>query len=765
MPSPDKQILKDLMDGRFSFWDHIREYPFFAVNQKGQILESFSGQSFLHASLVAHIRRDGNIFKGFDFGKATDLKRLAPGRHLIYPRPGYFRLETADAFYTQLPMCYLSLSRIRQDLFAAALHLPKFLPIGHSRNSNPVIYLDARDRVVGFNHPFFDYFRTKFPNPNTLLGKPAHGLLAPTPGRVRQIFLKLKPKGREAVFMPFHDRQHSSQVEAYPASMLTVNPKGWHWNNLGETIAFLSWPLQLDMLRTECFIDLKLRLEKGSFPLVILGDRLNKKEDPDTFGYTLGVQPTPRRLSLKKFGYVMHQSSEVQAIMPGAYRIRVRMAAGGFQYKITGGACLTYVDPRPIEKEDFYISLGLRAGSHVKIDDIVIKTRQAANTIGPLYPLTRILTRHPQYATMDTFYNHFLSLAYPGTSGYVLKDVTKLKAELDRFRTLYGEEKKEGERLRLLLKGGTGQETVFLGESPAIKNILSQIDAVADSRATLLIEGDTGTGKEVFARFIHEQGHKANQPFVKVDCSTLSPTLIESELFGHERGAFTGADQARQGKLELAQNGTLFLDEVNNLPMDIQAKLLHFMQSQEFTRVGGTKSIALDLRIIIASNLRLEELVRLGNFRQDLYYRINILKIHLPPLCDRKEDIPVLSTHFIGQFSAQLQKPAPELSAGAYKKMYAHTWPGNIRELKNVLQRAVVFSEKKVIEAPDLDLPETSLVKKRGLEREAFINALEKAGGNIRQAARTLGVSRLTVYNYLKRCNVDLQAIRSKKEG
>lgn len=296
----------------------------------------------------------------------------------------------------------------------------------------------------------------------------------------------------------------------------------------------------------------------------------------------------------------------------------------------------------------------------------------------------------------------------------------------------------------------------MIGESPAIKDVMYLIEKVSNSSATVLITGESGTGKEVAAVAIHQSSPRRDYPFVPVNCAALPENLLESELFGHEKGAFTGALARKMGRFELADKGTIFLDEITEMPLSMQVKLLRVLQEKSFERVGGTETLNVDVRIIAASNRDISTAIEKGLFREDLYYRLNVLHINLPPLRDRKEDIPVLTSHF-------LEKLRPtylvnSIAEDAMKLLLKYNWPGNIRELQNVLERAAIISRSNEITADDLPREfQTSQPKSGGelvinipdsgisledLEKELIIKALEKSKGNQTRAAQLLGITR-----------------------
>lgn len=249
-------------------------------------------------------------------------------------------------------------------------------------------------------------------------------------------------------------------------------------------------------------------------------------------------------------------------------------------------------------------------------------------------------------------------------------------------------------------------ERTFIAESPAMKEILEMVGQVADSRATVLVTGESGTGKEVVARMIHSLSARNANPFVAISCAALPETLLESELFGHEKGAFTGADSAKAGRFELADTGTLFLDEVGDIPMPIQIKLLRVLQEREFERLGSTKATRVDVRLVTATNRDLQEAVDDGTFRLDLLYRLQVVEIHLPPLRERKEDIQPLCEHFLAKYSAENGRSLAKVGTDALALLCAYEWPGNVRELENTMERATVMASAEDIELLPKHLPQ-----------------------------------------------------------
>jgi len=318
------------------------------------------------------------------------------------------------------------------------------------------------------------------------------------------------------------------------------------------------------------------------------------------------------------------------------------------------------------------------------------------------------------------------------------------------------------------LKNELKQKYTFkniIGQSGAMQEVFKAVEKVVDSSVTVLIQGESGTGKELIARAIHYHSKvRANKPFVAVNCTALPESLLESELFGHEKGAFTGAAGRRVGKFEQANNGTIFLDEVGLMSPTTQAKVLRVLQEREFERVGGTELIKVDVRIISATNKDLEEAMKKGEFREDLYYRISVFPIKLPPLRERKEDIPLLAAHFLQKYNKQENKEIEGISPDALELLMAYNWPGNVRELENAIERAVVLATDNEIKARELPAAVRSLGEKKlyesdntlsswieKLEEEALRQALLENEGNISKTAKKLGIGRATIYRKAKK--------------
>ncbi|NPB09826.1 MAG: sigma-54-dependent Fis family transcriptional regulator [Thermodesulfobacteria bacterium] len=360
-----------------------------------------------------------------------------------------------------------------------------------------------------------------------------------------------------------------------------------------------------------------------------------------------------------------------------------------------------------------------------------------------------------------------------GAYDYLTKPVRKEEITLVLEKALETRRlRRENEylRRRLWQEWGYGE---IIGKSQPMRQVFSLIEKVADTDSTILILGESGTGKELVARAIHQASHRRDGPFIPVNCGAIPEELLESELFGHEKGAFTGAIKTRVGRFELAHGGTIFLDEVSEMSPKLQVKLLRVLQERTFERVGGTRPIQVDIRVIAATNRDLEKEVREGRFREDLYYRLNVIPIKLPPLRERREDIPLLIEHFLKRFAKRKNREVTGISREALECLMRHDWPGNVRELENVIERMVILSNNEIlaledvpeyilgkagspplVNVDDFDIPEEGINLPHMVsefEKRLILKALEKTGWVKNRAAKLLHINRTTLIEKMKK--------------
>jgi len=355
-----------------------------------------------------------------------------------------------------------------------------------------------------------------------------------------------------------------------------------------------------------------------------------------------------------------------------------------------------------------------------------------------------------------------------GAHDYLTKplDFDKLRLTIDR--AMEHTRLKEENRLLRETLGHQFDTQNIIGNSPKMINLLETVAQVAPSEATVLISGESGTGKELIAGAIHFNSLRKKGPFVKINCAAITETLLESELFGHEKGAFTGADRRKEGRFSQAHGGTLLLDEVGEMSLMMQVKLLRALQEREFNRVGGESTIQVDVRVIAATNKNLKDQINEGAFREDLYYRLNVVELEVPPLSDRKEDIPLLTQHFLELFAAKNRKEIKGFTPRAMDNLIRYDWPGNVRELMNAVERGVVLSRSSYLDVPDFPFMKDSMLQNdqdsttpaklsmqgdvplEKIEKTAILKTLEAANGNKSEAARRLGITRKTLHKKLK---------------
>ena len=436
-----------------------------------------------------------------------------------------------------------------------------------------------------------------------------------------------------------------------------------------------------------------------------------------------------------------------------AHRVMLKKLIGGWGYNVfeadDGGAAIEEVRRRPFD----LILMDIRM---MKVSGI--EALEQIRQINPSIPVI-IMTA---YASVETA----VSALKKGAYDYLTKplDFDELQIALTRA-TEHNRLIRENEDLKRLLGEKFDRQSI-IGRSAAMVRLLEMVEQVAPTQATILIAGESGTGKEVIANAIHFNSNRKAAPFVKINCAALTETLLESELFGHEKGAFTGADKRREGKFVQADGGSIFLDEVSEMSPSMQVKLLRVLQERELTRVGGSDVVKVDVRVIAASNKDLKKEIRDGRFREDLFYRLNVVALAVPPLRERTDDIPLLAQSFLKTFAERNARTISGFTPAAMQKLVQYSWPGNVRELMNTVERAVVLSRNASIDAEELVFPMadqaiaawpvplsagTGQLPLEEVERRSILEALEACGGNKSEAARRLGITRKTLRKKLEK--------------
>ena len=423
------------------------------------------------------------------------------------------------------------------------------------------------------------------------------------------------------------------------------------------------------------------------------------------------------------------------------------------------------------ERFDVYLAEDAKAAMELlerESFDVMLTDFRMPNEDGmKLIARAKSLTKPPICILMTAYGSEELAVdaMKRGADDYIAKGRLQIDELEMRIARAVRSQKLEVENvvLRQQLDEKFGMENI-VGESPAMKEIFDVVQQVAPTRATVLLLGESGTGKELVARAVHQLSPRAKQPFVTVHCAALAATLLESELFGHEKGAFTGAHERRIGRFEQAQGGTLFLDEIGEIDATIQIKLLRFLGERTFERVGSNKTLTADVRLVAATNKNLETLVQAGTFREDLFFRLRVVEINLPPLRDRVGDIPLLAQGFLREFAAENHKPVKDFTADALELLLNHRWPGNVRELRTAIESAVVLCRGERISARDLPRilradsglggdPGRALAKNdltvKEAEKQLIVRALKETKGNRTLAAKKIGMARRTFHRKL----------------
>ena len=434
-----------------------------------------------------------------------------------------------------------------------------------------------------------------------------------------------------------------------------------------------------------------------------------------------------------------------------AHRTMLRTLMGGWGYGITeaddGAGAVEAVRERPFDLVLMDIRM-LRVSG--------IEALEAIRRHNPAIPVILMTA----YSSVETAVDALKKGAYD----YLTKplDFDKLRVTVERAME-HLRLKAENRQLRERIDGHFDPQNI-VGTGPAMTRLLATVSQVAPTEATVLIQGESGTGKELVANAIHFNSHRRDGPFVKLNCAAITETLLESELFGHEKGAFTGADRRKEGRFKAADGGTFLLDEVGEMSLTMQAKLLRVIQEREVTRVGGDAPVPVDVRLISATNRDLAERVREGAFREDLYYRLNVIHLTLPPLRERREDIPLLASHFLGMLAEKHGKAVKGFSPDVMDQLIRAPWPGNVRELANAIERAVVLARGGYIDDldpiadqpagrdhPAADDPPAGGQSLEAVEKATILKTLAATGGNKSEAARRLGITRKTLHAKIKK--------------
>lgn len=646
--------------------------------------------------------------------------------------------------YTLLPVQFCRLSRLSETTLLALVFSDPALPqIEHYED--PICFFDTDERLCAFNHPFYALLSPWYKEPSLLLGKNLRDCLIETPSQME-----------EAFFRTFTLPSLSPQTEQLDRFRIA---------NSSRDISLLTWPDEVPFMEKPCVLEFQCRSASGLPPLVLVGNPGLSEVNlltPDQAGFSIGPDADGQRLLFKRIGYLTAASPALPAAIPGSVQnIRIILGCDFFRYSIDGNEAFSFWNRSPFLVQRQYLNLGVRPGENLELLEFRTGFGPAHDEKPPLPALrfTRLPDRHFAFTY---FANPLMRAAARTLRGIILHDVSALHKEIEF-------EEKKGRELKTRLDKFS-QGPVFIGKSAVVRKVLDYGETMAKTSMPILIQGETGTGKSALACYLHSRGPASRKPLVTMDCSTIPHELFESLVFGHMKGSFTGAFADSAGLLEKADHGTVYIDEIQNLSVLDQAKLLHVLQERKITRVGATEPVPLDLRFIISANEDLKARVKAGTFREDLFYRISGVTLRMPPLRERREDLPELCAHFLRTASEEAGRQVESLAPECRALLTAHDWPGNVRELRNVLTHAAVFSTGPVITSAVLRAaldagrpaaaPETPAEGVGRISRAQFIALLKRHRGRVIPAAREMGVTRHAVYYNLKRFGMSLKEFR-----
>ncbi|MBL8026069.1 MAG: sigma 54-interacting transcriptional regulator [Fibrobacteres bacterium] len=678
-------------------------------------------------------------------------------------------------FYTDLTQIIMASKPIESGLYLGRIAQLEFYPVIKSSSLNSILMVDNEtDAIRGFSDSFYSLFSSKYANPIDMIGKHLREFITPSPAEFQKAQQTLispsKENGYQKILdIDFKNASAADYLIPYGGDFTSLT-NGCKWTNNGNAACYALLKNSIRTKDTDFILTLEYdNLGQSGLFFILGANREFRLEAPDDKGYSAGDVmdiETRNTTVIKRNGDILY-ASRFTTIIAGRHVFDFCKTGETISVYKNNELTASYVDTDFLHAAKGQLVLALRPGKSCLLSKMVLKTKvveSAAKNISKRL-MCRTIEKPTRYFVLDRFYSSMLGQTdFLHISGFLLSSVTEIQEQAKEF----------GLKYKSLLAGTTpSSATSFICNSSPMNHVRDTAVLAAKSDATVLIEGPTGAGKEVLARFIHESSKRKDGPFVKVDCATVPQSLIESHLFGHEKGAFTGAIGQNIGLFEAAQNGTIFLDEIGNLNLEVQAKLLQFFNDFTITRVGSNSPIRLDIRMVAASNVKLKTLVKNGLFREDLYYRLNVISIVIPPLKERKDDILPLSRHFLNKFTGEQGKDIVAFTEEAEKRLLAHDWPGNVRELANVVQRAVIFCNdsevpEKLIQMPDIvssDVAENTRPKKsRRLTKhtlpETVLVSLRKHDGNATLVAKELKMSRTTLYKFLEQNKMKLDSFR-----
>lgn len=733
----------------------------------GKILNIYNSHNkwignFMVAGLIDRLEIKPNIRDSFDFSNKNLDELCSNSVQQSFPvKESIVFYEGADDFVTDLPVCFIRVYKTKSNkylgvVFPSGAIAPKI----HQKNTS-IVYVDDTDIIRGYSLGMFNTQKNLNGRAN-ILGQPLYKFLSPTPLQIRKSYFdKYRDikKGWRKVFSC--DSLSEGTILKLTAD-ITFN--GSIWNNTSNKLQYIKIDIPVNFQSKNYRLSVDCDITNCEGPILVAGGIPLTNHQID---YQAAASFEKDGHVLKRQGIPIQYSSAPKP--NGRTVLALEKIGRGLCYIVNNVPIIEYYDVELNENEESFFSIGLRIGYSIKINRILVES-DTLSQITEIEMVSETLKKpRRNYSMLRMGYTN-LGKRFPTVEAYLFNDVTSLQARVDTYRLQYEAGLRKSSELEVKLRKLTKKETIFIGSTPEILKIKETAASVADFDVSILIQGPTGTGKEILAKSIHDKSRRSKYPFMKVDCSAMPEALIESELFGHEKGSFTGAHEARAGRFEQANHGTIFIDEIGNLNMHVQAKLLGFLQDHTISRIGGS-SIELDVRIIAATNIPMEILIREGKMRSDLFYRLNTVVFNLPPLSKRIDDIPILSARFLLLANEQYGKNILSISRKAMDILLSHGWPGNVRELENVILRAYMFCDRSEITEKDIvltgEVHHPGNTKKNGtrlknMSKEKMVELLKKNNNIISGVARELNISRQACYVNMRKLGIDTTRFRLK---
>ncbi|MBL8024943.1 MAG: sigma 54-interacting transcriptional regulator [Fibrobacteres bacterium] len=749
---------------------------FVQIDGKGFVTHFFGNNETLNVRFGIFLYENGHISNAFDVKDNCTMAECCPGNYAkIWAKTNIQQeFHSNEQFYTDLRILGIHIYKIDPNCFLGIVFFTRLLPNITYTNSNLIVFIDENELIRGFNRNFLNFFSfTYINNPNEIINKTLKDFLHPSPAEMEKAYLRKVNRQFDSFWHTVYNWPTENTLENLPLEDFSINADSsisWK-NNHDSKASFISLPCPIDATVNDFNLEIHFKIISGDAPLILLtNQRTDNAPKHSEEGYQISPLVRHTGFGLKRNGNFVKKSLTLSDKPYETFNVQIIEHA--IYFDVNGENVIKTYDPIFHLQKKVVLFLGLRARSNIVLSKICVRCRDNKGKLKLSKQediIVQLKSSPPKYFSLTRFYNFSLD-SYQNLSAYILSDVTPLHEKIALYKKRY---ELQRTRLKNLLEQTDNSDNeMIIGEGYQMKSLKSLAITSAGSNVPILIQGETGTGKEIMARYIHSKSSRSNMPFVKVDCSALPENLIESELFGHEKGAFTGAIRQKTGRFVDAGGGTLFIDEISNIPIFIQAKLLGFLQDFTIVPIGGTRSISVDVRVIVASNVDLNILINKRLFREDLYYRISTIIINLPPLRNRKEDIPLLCKKFIDDYNLKNHKDITSITPAAYQKLFDHSWPGNIRELKNVIEKACVFCEGNEITPEVTKLINSWDPVKIPREKYHFTHMqkvdweelLRKHHGNIRTLSKEIGISRNSCYENLRKYHLDQNDFRKHVE-